>query len=264
MARVISGLVMAIAVVAMILMVPVAICQYIIAAFSLICAWEFFTVISLGQVNRFAGVILTAVGVLGVLFKADQFDFLSYLYVVMTTSFLMQLFGTADDNKARYLRAAGFCLGVVYVVVSFSYLVRLFTLEHFRFWIFLVLASTFLGDTFAYFAGRSFGKRKLAPTISPGKTNAGLWGALLGGIVGAMVVRILFWPEAPLLQTLLIGLFVALIGAMGDLSESLIKRAFSVKDSGNLIPGHGGLLDRLDGLMFTAPFVYSASHWMGL
>lgn len=255
---------MAVLVVAMILMVPTVICQYIIAVLSLICAWEFFTVISVGPANRLVGVILTAVGVLGALFKTGHFDFLSYLYVVMTASFLMQLFGAAHDNKARYVRAAGLCLGVVYVGVSFSYLGRMFTLEHFRFWIFLLLASTFLGDTFAYFAGRTFGKEKLAPTISPGKTNAGLWGALCGGIVGAMVVRSLFWPEAPLFKTLLIGFFVALIGAVGDLSESLIKRAFAVKDSGNLIPGHGGLLDRVDGLMFTAPFVYSASHWMGL
>lgn len=118
-------------------------------------------------------------------------------------------------------------------------------------WLFAVIWATDVG---AYFAGRGIGGPKLAPSISPKKTWAGLVGGMIAaGIVGAVTATTLDWPNTP--GVILFSISLAVISQGGDLMESAIKRAFKVKDSGNLIPGHGGLLDRLDGFMTAAPSV---------
>lgn len=117
------------------------------------------------------------------------------------------------------------------------------------------LFCTWGADTGAYFAGRFFGRHKLAPTISPGKTVEGAAGAVLAAVGVAFLVRWLFgapW-SAPLAVG--VGLISALFGMVGDLSESLLKRSVNVKDSSGLIPGHGGFLDRFDGVLFAAPAI---------
>ncbi|HET7746039.1 MAG TPA: phosphatidate cytidylyltransferase [Vicinamibacteria bacterium] len=120
----------------------------------------------------------------------------------------------------------------------------------------LLLAIVMMADSAAYFAGSAFGRRKLAPRISPAKTWEGAAGAVLGGIVAAIVVRRLGLPRLPLLDAVALGAAVAVAGTAGDLFESLLKRWAGVKDSGTLFPGHGGMLDRLDSLLFAAPVLY--------
>ena len=120
----------------------------------------------------------------------------------------------------------------------------------------LLLAIVMTSDTFAYFAGSAFGRHKLAPRISPGKTVEGLAGGLAGGIVAALVVHRLGLPEIPALAAVALGIVVSAFGVTGDLVESLMKRWSGVKDSGRLFPGHGGMLDRLDSLLFGAPVLY--------
>lgn len=123
-------------------------------------------------------------------------------------------------------------------------------------WVGVVFAVTWLNDTAAYLVGRSWGRAKLVPALSPGKTRegaiAGLIAGGLAGIVGAWVFG------APLSPTTagLVGLLLALAGQLGDLGESLLKRNLGIKDMGGLIPGHGGILDRIDALLFTFPLVY--------
>jgi len=120
----------------------------------------------------------------------------------------------------------------------------------------LLLAIVMSSDTFAYFAGSAFGRHKLAPLVSPGKTIEGLAGGLVGGIVAALVVRHLGLPETTATAAVGLGIVVAAFGVTGDLVESLLKRWSGVKDSGRLFPGHGGMLDRLDSLLFGAPVLY--------
>ena len=120
----------------------------------------------------------------------------------------------------------------------------------------LLLLIVFCSDTFAFFVGHAFGRRRLAPAVSPGKSVEGALGGLLGGVLGALAVRQLGLPGLPLAHTLALGLGVAAMGIIGDLDESLLKRWAGVKDSGTLFPGHGGMLDRLDGLLFGAPVLY--------
>ena len=119
----------------------------------------------------------------------------------------------------------------------------------------LVLAIAWLGDTGAYFAGRFLGNAKLYPAVSPKKTWAGAWGGLAGSVGAAIVMKLLFLEDLGWIDTILIAAPGAALGQMGDLAESLIKRSTGVKDSGSLLPGHGGILDRVDAVLFMAPYV---------
>jgi phosphatidate cytidylyltransferase len=120
----------------------------------------------------------------------------------------------------------------------------------------LLLGILVCADTFAFFVGHALGRRRLAPAVSPGKSVEGAVGGLLGGLVGAFAVRALGLPQLAPLHTAGLGLAVAAMGIVGDLDESLLKRWAGVKDSGTLFPGHGGMLDRLDSLLFGAPVLY--------
>jgi phosphatidate cytidylyltransferase len=119
-----------------------------------------------------------------------------------------------------------------------------------------LMAVVMASDTAAYFAGRLFGRRKLAPVVSPGKTVEGAVGALLGGTLAALGVRALGLPGLPLSHAVALGAAVTVVGIVGDLAESLMKRWAGVKDSGTFFPGHGGMLDRVDSLLFGAPVLY--------
>ena len=122
--------------------------------------------------------------------------------------------------------------------------------------IYLCLASTFANDTLAYFTGKSLGRHKLHPRVSPKKT----WEGLIGGVFGSILASFAIWHwlnlSAPWTAILVYGLVMGLLTPMGDLAESLLKRAAGVKDSSRLIPGHGGVLDRIDALLFGFPITY--------
>lgn len=118
---------------------------------------------------------------------------------------------------------------------------------------FLVLMGS---DTGAYFTGRTFGKRKLAPKVSPGKTWEGAIGGLLASLLLAVLAHYWFFPELPLKFALPLAAVMNALGVLGDLAESALKRGVNIKDAGSIFPGHGGLLDRLDSLLFSAPVLY--------
>jgi phosphatidate cytidylyltransferase len=147
--------------------------------------------------------------------------------------------------------------GILYVGWLQSFLVSL-RLDAGRDWLYLALFVTFGSDTAAYFIGKAIGRHKLAPKISPGKT----WEGAIAGVFGAVIVSFLFTLNTPLQlplsywQAILLGVLVSVFGQLGDLAESLLKRNFGVKDSGNLMPGHGGLLDRMDSVLFAGVVVY--------
>jgi len=147
--------------------------------------------------------------------------------------------------------------GILYVGLLLSYLVAL-RLDAGRNWLFFALFTTFGSDTAAFFVGRAFGRHRLAPGISPRKT----WEGAIGGGFGAIIISLLFLLPTPLNlplsygQAILLGLLVSIFGQFGDLAESLLKRNMGVKESGRLIPGHGGFLDRMDSLVFAGVIVY--------
>ncbi len=129
-------------------------------------------------------------------------------------------------------------------------------------WVVLLFVVTWANDTLAYFAGRFLGKRKLAPRLSPKKTWEGFWGGAAGSVGGALAVKALFLPEVGAASAVVVGAGAAVLGPMGDLAESMLKRAAGVKDSGRIVPGHGGLLDRIDAVLFVAPWVVACALWL--
>ena len=169
-----------------------------------------------------------------------------------------------EENLARAPQRVGLAvLGVAYPGLLLSALVRLRQLERGEWWIILALTVTWLNDTGAYFAGRAFGRRKLYPRISPSKTWEGAIGGAAGSILGALIVQQFWLPRLPAWGAALVGVGAAVLGPIGDLSESMLKRAFGAKDSGRLLPGHGGILDRIDALLFNAPFVLLCARLLG-
>lgn len=130
-------------------------------------------------------------------------------------------------------------------------------------WVLLAFAVTWGNDTFAYFTGLAFGKHRLYERISPKKSWEGAFGGVGGALVGAFLVRATVLPELAVPTALAAALGGSVLGPLGDLSESMAKRAAGVKDSGTLIPGHGGVLDRIDALLFIAPWIYACATFAG-
>jgi phosphatidate cytidylyltransferase len=122
--------------------------------------------------------------------------------------------------------------------------------------VFFLLLVVWLGDSGAYYVGKQFGKHKLSPRISPKKTVEGLVGGITASIITALVIHFTFFPAFPLIHAIIAGVILSVAGVIGDLAESMWKRSAAVKDSGKLIPGHGGFLDRFDSILFTAPILY--------
>jgi phosphatidate cytidylyltransferase len=149
--------------------------------------------------------------------------------------------------------------GLVYVPVFLSALILLKADlgEQGGAWLYLTLAIAFASDTMAYTFGRLFGRHKLYPAVSPKKTWEGSFGGLVGGSAATLGFGT-YWliPELSVMHAVILGVAGSVVGQIGDLVESMIKRTYDVKDSGNVLPGHGGMLDRIDALLFVAPLVY--------
>ena len=122
-------------------------------------------------------------------------------------------------------------------------------------WVFCTLIATWGNDTAAFFVGRRFGRTKLYPEVSPHKTWEGFAGGMAGSVLGMFLARATFFAELNAWDCLLVGTLTGIVGPIGDLSESMLKRTYQVKDSSHIIPGHGGVLDRIDALIFNAPLV---------
>lgn len=123
-------------------------------------------------------------------------------------------------------------------------------------WIFTLMAMTWLSDTGAYFVGRALGKHKMAPILSPKKSMEGAAGGFVCALIAAIAAKFLAFDHLEIWQIIILAVVANFLSQMGDLAESLLKRSYGVKDSGHVIPGHGGVLDRVDALIFSAPWVY--------
>ncbi len=156
-----------------------------------------------------------------------------------------------EPNDRAGVRLAWMVAGPLYVGGLLSCIPGLFLVAGGG-WVVLAMGLAWGSDTGAYFAGRLFGKRKLAPSISPSKTVEGAVGGLAASILIAVIWSLWLLPNLPLLHAIPLAIVANVLGQSGDLAESLIKRSTGVKDSGSILPGHGGLLDRVDALMFTA------------
>jgi phosphatidate cytidylyltransferase len=161
-----------------------------------------------------------------------------------------------DDIKGAACETALFLLGILYIPLLLSHLVMLRDMPHGIQWIFLLLLIVMSGDTAAFYVGSSMGKTKLYPLVSPKKSIEGMFGGLAGSVAGAFLAKATFFQQLTPVDCVATALLVGLLGQLGDLFESLLKRSCGVKDSGGIFPGHGGMLDRLDSVLFAAPTLY--------
>ena len=179
------------------------------------------------------------------------------LFVLVWCLFFLFLFHLVSYGHIEHLSQdlAVNLLGLLYLPFLLGHLIWLRFLSQGEWWVLWFLLVIFAGDTGAYYTGRTLGKTKLYPAVSPGKTWAGVWGGLAASlVVGVLLGR---WLLEGMGVTALAALAVvlAVVGLLGDLFESMLKRQVQVKDASNLLPGHGGMLDRLDSILFTAPVV---------
>lgn len=185
-------------------------------------------------------------------------------FPVVLVIFMQKLF---DKNERNPMMTLGLTfLGIIYIVLPFCLVHGIAIHAGFRV-VFGIVGLVWINDIFAYFAGRSFGRHKLFERVSPNKT----WEGFAGGAVATLIVA--FWLSFGLTslnvyQWLVLGAVIAPIGTLGDLVESMIKRSLSIKDSGAIMPGHGGLLDRIDSLVFVFPvataliLIWKSLHWI--
>lgn len=176
------------------------------------------------------------------------------LWAVFIAASVQALF--APDREHAPTRTAHVVTGCLYAGLGLGPIAALRVGPEGLQWVISALVITWANDTCAYFAGRLLGRHKLHPAVSPNKTWEGFAGGAVGSVAGMFIARWVAFPALTATDCLVLGLLGAVLGPLGDLCESLLKRAHGVKDSGTLIPGHGGLLDRVDALLFNAPAVY--------
>lgn len=181
--------------------------------------------------------------------------------LVALVLFSLQGYGKIED-VLRYLTCGSFA--ALYISACLAHLVLIRFLPQGPYWLSLFIAMIAGSDTGAYYVGKTFGRRKLFPLISPKKTVAGGIGGILTGVIAAEGINLFFPQPANPLLLLVASCLMIVIGIAGDLTESLIKRSVGVKDSGTVLLGHGGLLDRIDSLLLTGPVLYYllSSHFL--
>lgn len=227
--------------------------QVIIAA----ALWEFYNLARRRRwrPQRTIGLLLAAL--IGASFYFPRFPLSLALFLGLLAAgvYFLAAFNTLEKMAVFPPALALTFFGAVYVALpmNFLYWIRLWGGPEYLYFLFLVV---FLGDTGAYLIGKAVGRRKMTPIASPNKTWEGCAGGILFAVLGAIAARFLWFTGAGILPAVLCGVVVNIVAQVGDPLESLFKRAVGVKDSSNLLPGHGGFLDRVDSFLLAAPFYY--------
>jgi phosphatidate cytidylyltransferase len=216
---------------------------------------EFIRMLSAKGFSCWRGLGIACGGMLPLTFYVSGVAYHGAVAAIVFLAFLFGLFARQELVTAVH-SIAFTLLGVFYVGWLLSYVVLLRLLIDGPHYVFYIFGVVWLGDAAALVVGRLFGHHKLAPTLSPGKTIEGSIGGLMGSLCGAILGGRWLLGHLTLTHCLAIGGLLAVLGQLGDLSESLLKRSTGVKDSGLLIPGHGGILDKVDGILFGAPALY--------
>ncbi len=229
----------------------------LVALWGLVAAFEFFQLVKYTVTWP-----LTAFGLVWVLLLIlspyCDYQYTVAILVVSATAMPAAWLAARPRQGGRTAAWVWTVVGIIYTGWLLSHFVLLRGLADGRNWVFFVLLATMASDSAAFFVGRGVGRHQLAPRISPNKTIEGA----IGGLAGAVVISLLFLLPTPLGlplnygQAVSLSLLVSIFGQLGDLLESWFKRRTGVKDSGRLLPGHGGALDRIDSLILAGPIVY--------
>jgi len=222
--------------------------------------WEFTRMFRRAGVEAFP-----VLGLVGGVLVSGSFFARDALPLALTAAILMVMAGALWLGRAVAWEPAGATvLGICYVNVLIGHAIWLRALPEGVEWILFLVGVTWAGETAAYAVGSAMGRHPLVPRISPRKTVEGAAAQLGAATLAAVVVHRLLLPERPAVEAPILGLLLGVVGQVGDLVESLLKRSVRAKDSGVVIPGHGGVLDRIDGLLFCAPVLfYCLTHGRG-
>ncbi len=252
--RVATGLTLAALAVVLVLLTPLWLLTTVAAVLACLGMWEYMRMIEPGTWSWDAWACVAAALGLPFTALAGPAAACASLGLALAVGMALSLAGNVE-LKIKLTRARARAWGLVYTGGLIAVLLTIAGLEQGRLLLLFVIAAVVAADSGAYFAGHLWGRRKLAPSISPGKT----WEGLAGGMVCAALVGALFsallMTDVPALAGAALGLVLGLSSVLGDLMESLVKRVHGVKDSGSIFPGHGGILDRIDGLLLAGPFM---------
>ncbi len=178
-------------------------------------------------------------------------------FLVLILLLLCILFmATSQDLSSTITHIGISFFGICYIGFLLAHVILIRQMDDGREWVLFLIATVWAGDISALLSGSLIGRHKLYPKISPNKTYEGLFGAIIGSIITALVFSIIFLPRINKGLSVLLAIGIGIFGQFGDFTESMLKRSARVKDSGSLIPGHGGMLDRLDSFLFSAPFLH--------
>ncbi len=256
MGRVFPGLAMATAWLLLLLFGPFLLFWAVIVLGTGFCLYEYFRMMEKGETGLqfWLPIFIASFPVISSLFGTPGAVTAGLVTGMLSLVFLtLHLYSRIHDSL-RLLNIGA--LATLYIGLCSAHLVLLHALPDGPFWLILLTAVTAGSDTGAYYAGRTFGRKKLCPNISPNKTVAGAIGGIVAGVLSAALMNIMLPTSASAIGIGIIAILLVVIGINGDLIESVIKRSAEVKDSGTLLGGHGGLLDRVDSLLLTAPVLY--------
>jgi phosphatidate cytidylyltransferase len=231
-------------------------CSLVIILFIVGGLYEYFAMLEKKGINiyKYFGIGVGTIIPLSIMLKFEPTKSWELLFIVLALFFLILMQFKRRDSSGVIVDISTTLFGILYVSWFFSFLIKIRYLPGGLGFLVSLLLITKLGDIGAYLVGSKWGKKLLIPRISPKKTIEGALGGLLFSILGGLACKAFLPFEYG--QLLLISVGLGILGQLGDLSESLLKRDCQVKDSGNIFPGMGGVLDEIDSLLFTAPVFY--------
>jgi len=221
---------------------------------ALVSLTEFYAIVrpKAAEKTVFLNYLLTALLFLSLLGKELLYIAIFPLFVIFPLTF--SIFGYSKGHP-KMGDIGQVILGPFYICLPLAFLAIIARLPQGQMWIFFILAVTFAGDTASFYLGRRFGRHKLTQ-ISPGKTWEGSLGGLIANTITAGIFGFLFFPSLSIISIMVLAIAIGISGQFGDLAESMLKRISNIKDSGKILPGHGGILDRIDSLLFAIPVLY--------
>lgn len=219
---------------------------------SALALYEFCSMYRMAGVLRLAGILSGVITLALIYFYGRGADVILVSFIAVS---VIRLF-IKPEPSASLMDIAPAVVGIVYIPGLLSY--QLAIRDWGYGWILFLYGSVWAADSLAYYFGKTLRGPKLYKSVSPNKTVAGAIGSAVGGVLGALILRALFLSDMAISQAVVFGAIIGLVTIVGDLVESMFKRDAGVKDSGALIPGHGGILDKIDGVLFAGPAVYWA------
>ncbi len=254
--RIITGLALVALFVVIFLFSPAWLVCVIATLIILLASWEFLEMVLPEQAFGNRLLCLTLAALIPAAALPGRADCLLGSLFVSLFSLGVRSLSSRKELKTRFEELQLCSFDIFYVSFTLSHFVLLRNLEDWKPWIFFILIVTYVGDVAAFFSGTRWGRTKFSPLLSPKKTVEGALGGLLAAVLAGYACKLVFFPALTSSRALWVAALLSVSGQLGDLLESLVKRSYGIKDSGALLPGHGGILDRIDSILLAGPVGY--------